>query len=328
MITTPLKDKPLGSGFSDFIYDEESRFGVKVSVREAYEVREHSHNNIQISIPISETSVEITWQRSNGCWSGALAHRGDAIIVPFQQPHSVTWRKSAQFVNLHIGMDEQFADAKRFLNAVVRAGEMHVVRDSFLYSFGENIISLISRGVTFDPAFLKALRVIIVEHIINHYASSQTEKYDDRANNLPSVVVSSAFPSARADAEDEIQDEIQKDKPNKSSISGLAPWQIRKVLAFVCSDLKRDRSVDELADLVGLSKGHFSRAFLASTGLSPHQWIIRERINLAKSKLAHTEETISEIASSCGFTEQSHFTRTFTKAEGISPAAWRRQNKV
>ena len=311
-----LKDQALGSGFSKFIYDEESRFGIKLSVREAHQIGEHFHNNIQISIPISETSVEITWQRSNGCWSGALAHRGDAIIVPSRQPHSVAWRKSAQFVNLHIDVDEQIAEAQRFLNAVVCAGEMHVIRDNFLYAFGENLISLISRGVTFDPAFMKALRLIVVEHLINNYAANQTEKDDDRPSGPQPVLQTGA------------EEDEKKEKQNRSSISGLAPWQIRKVLAFVCSDLRRDRSVDELADLIGLSKGHFSRAFLASTGLSPHQWIIRERINLAKSQLAHTEELISEIASTCGFTEQSHFTRTFTKAEGISPAAWRRQNKI
>lgn len=46
---------------------------------------------------------------------------------------------------------------------------MHVIRDGFLYAFGENIISLISRGVEFDSAFMNALRLIIVEHIIKNY---------------------------------------------------------------------------------------------------------------------------------------------------------------
>lgn len=109
---------------------------------------------------------------------------------------------------------------------------------------------------------------------------------------------------------------------------GLAPWQAdlasRLLLRNLCSDLP----VGELARLCGLSRSYFTRAFKASMGTPPHRWLLRERVRRAGEMLEKTDESISLIAQSCGFADQSHLTRVFHATVGASPAAWRRQRKA
>jgi AraC-like DNA-binding protein len=86
-------------------------------------------------------------------------------------------------------------------------------------------------------------------------------------------------------------------------------------------------SLAELARACGLSRGHFTRAFKITTGLSPHQWLLRHRIEKARDMLVRTELPLAQIALRCGFADQSHLTRVFGMAVGDSPAAWRRRAK-
>jgi AraC family transcriptional regulator len=107
---------------------------------------------------------------------------------------------------------------------------------------------------------------------------------------------------------------------------GLSPWQTRLACEKLESDLGGKISLDQIAAEFGLSVSHFSRAFRVSTGLPPHQWLLRQRVNTAKQLMGVRELPLSEIAISAGFANQSHFTRVFSQMVGVSPAAWRREN--
>jgi AraC family transcriptional regulator len=106
--------------------------------------------------------------------------------------------------------------------------------------------------------------------------------------------------------------------------SSLSPFQERRVKDRVLSDLAADVSLSELADICGLSRSYFIRAFKNTTGSPPHRWLILQRLQRAKLLLGQTNMEVSQIALSCGFADQSHLTRVFSKAIGTSPAAWRR----
>jgi AraC-like DNA-binding protein len=107
---------------------------------------------------------------------------------------------------------------------------------------------------------------------------------------------------------------------------GLAPWQVKRACEKLESDLGGKISLDRIATEFGLSVSHFSRAFRVSTGLPPHQWLLRQRANTAKQLMGVRDLPLSEIAISAGFANQSHFTRVFSRTAGVSPAAWRREN--
>jgi AraC-like DNA-binding protein len=106
---------------------------------------------------------------------------------------------------------------------------------------------------------------------------------------------------------------------------GLAPWQARRACERLDADLGGTLSLQQIAAEFGLSVSHFSRAFRISTGLPPHQWLLRQRVEAAKQLMAARDLSLSEIAISAGFANQSHFTRVFSARVGTSPAAWRRE---
>lgn len=103
---------------------------------------------------------------------------------------------------------------------------------------------------------------------------------------------------------------------------GLAPGRRRRVIEFIEENLSRRIRLRDLAALAGLSEFHFQRAFVESTGVSPHVWIAHRRIEHAQS-LIRAGETLAQTAVACGFSSQSHFTRAFRAATGATPAAWR-----
>jgi AraC family transcriptional regulator len=112
---------------------------------------------------------------------------------------------------------------------------------------------------------------------------------------------------------------------SETSVStGLAPWQLRRACAFIDAHLCGDFSVSDLAGECRLSASHFARAFRQSTGIAPHRWIMRRRIERAKELLLEGELDLVQVALNSGFYDQSHFTRTFGRSEGHSPGRWRR----
>ena len=83
-------------------------------------------------------------------------------------------------------------------------------------------------------------------------------------------------------------------------------------------------SLDDLARQVGLSRYHFSRAFKASTGLSPHRYLTLRRVEKAKNLLGATELSLVDVALEVGFASQSHLCDWFRRLVGVSPREYRR----
>ncbi len=81
-----------------------------------------------------------------------------------------------------------------------------------------------------------------------------------------------------------------------------------------------------LAATAHLSVSSFHRHFREAKGDSPQQYVTRVRIERACSLLIHTQMTLEEICSRCGFTERAYFSRVFSRVTGESPAAYRKQH--
>lgn len=114
-------------------------------------------------------------------------------------------------------------------------------------------------------------------------------------------------------------------RPANSGVGrGLAPWQVRRVIAYIEANLDTPIRNKDLATLVRLSEYHFNVAFRNSVGEPPHGYIIRRRVERAQGLMLSTEKSLSDIAAECGMADQAHMTRLFRRIVGESPAAWRR----
>jgi AraC-like DNA-binding protein len=109
---------------------------------------------------------------------------------------------------------------------------------------------------------------------------------------------------------------------------GLAPWQKRKIEEYIERRLAGPVHVTEVARLVSLSPGHFSRAFKESFGDTPHAYIMRMRLARAQELMLTTPDPLSQIALACGHADQAHFTKRFRAETGETPNAWRRRHTL
>ncbi len=106
-------------------------------------------------------------------------------------------------------------------------------------------------------------------------------------------------------------------------VGGLPPRRLQRVLAHVRENIEKELAVSELAQVVGMSQYYFSKLFKMSTGTTPHQYVMRQRVERAQELLRESQLPLVDVASQTGFETQSHFTSVFRRLVGITPKRYR-----
>jgi AraC family transcriptional regulator len=104
---------------------------------------------------------------------------------------------------------------------------------------------------------------------------------------------------------------------------GLGSARLRRIKELVHVKMEDDLSLDEMAQSVGLSTAHFARMFRKSTGETPHQFVLRQRIERAKAMLRAPDARVLDVAVACGFKTQQHFAQVFRDVCKVSPTEYR-----
>src|SRR5205085_11975477 len=99
--------------------------------------------------------------------------------------------------------------------------------------------------------------------------------------------------------------------------------RMSEVLRYMAAHSATPHTVAGLARMAKLSRYHFLRTFKTTTGVTPHQWLLRARLRAAVEKLAVTKTPVTDIALDVGFDDLSNFTRTFRAEFGTSPRQYR-----
>lgn len=105
---------------------------------------------------------------------------------------------------------------------------------------------------------------------------------------------------------------------------GLSSSDLQRVIAFIHDNLSHNLTLSDLAAIANLSPHHFALRFKQSSGFSPHQYVIRQRIEKAKSLLLNSNASIADVACTVGFTNHSHLNLHFKRLVGVTPSQYRR----
>jgi AraC family transcriptional regulator len=163
-------------------------------------------------------------------------------------------------------------------------------RDPILFHLAQSLVPALENEGAASAAFVEYVALAFHEHVITTYGG------------VPAI--------------------------GRSPSGGLAPWQIKRACDFIGAHLDGDPSLASLSLECQVSPSYFARAFRATMGMAPHQWIVRKRIERAKSLMTSSDRSVAEIAVMCGFVDQSHLSRAFARDAGMSPAKWRRLTAV
>ena len=104
----------------------------------------------------------------------------------------------------------------------------------------------------------------------------------------------------------------------------LIERRLTRVLDYIAANLEDDLTLARLASIACLSRFHFSRAFKAAVGRSPHHYVSAKRLEFAKQLLGKGDQPLVDIALTLQFSCQANFTRAFREATGQTPAQYRR----
>jgi AraC-like DNA-binding protein len=107
----------------------------------------------------------------------------------------------------------------------------------------------------------------------------------------------------------------------------LAGWQVNRLRTFIDDHLDGTIHITDLAQVARRSTAYFCRAFKRTFGVTPHAYIVRRRLHRGRHLMLTTDQALSEIALSCGFTDQANLCRLFRQTHSQSPAAWRRERR-
>lgn len=105
--------------------------------------------------------------------------------------------------------------------------------------------------------------------------------------------------------------------------STIEDRRLRRALAYIHDNIAADLSLEEIASEAAMSRFHFVRAFTRKLGRSPLQYVIHERMELAKLLLMTTSAPVGIVAAKVGYEDSSRFARHFRRHTGVAPAAFR-----
>jgi len=220
-------------------------------------------------------------------WQTLRMRPGDIQVLPAGTPHEVAW-ESARFALLAIGRDRAAALAADEDRASEPAARPGLrLRDPLLPELMESVAAELLRDGGPEPLMLDALERLLVLRLAR----------------------------------------LSGDLADAPDPAILTTRQLALVRRAISDRLAERFRIDELATLLGWSTAHFIRSFRRTVGLTPHQFVIAERLDRARALLLESDLPVSAIAIMTGFSSQSHLTALFSRRYGVPPAAFRRAHR-
>jgi AraC family transcriptional regulator len=247
-------------------------------------IPEHRHNEHAIFISLGHCKGEL---RTASGQIRETATPYSVCVIPSGRAFQGRVDAESEFISLFLepGLVESAA-ASENLPYPVEIVERSTPSDLLLSNVGLALLSEVDSEGLSGRLYAESLANVLAVHLLRHYSEPRPE-----------------FKFFRG---------------------GLTGYKLRKATEFIEENHEQDLALAEMAGAAGVSPFHFAREFKKATGLAPHQYLIKVRIERAKGWLTKSELPIVEVGLRTGFNNQSHFTRLFHKLTGLTPKAYRR----
>jgi AraC family transcriptional regulator len=146
-----------------------------------------------------------------------------------------------------------------------------------------------------------------------------------RETSAGSMLIETLAPSLAARLVQKHVGTLGHDVSARATQAGLDRRRLSRVLDYIETNLEGDLTLARLASIACLSRFHFSRAFKAAVGRSPHHYVSARRLEFAKQLLGKSDQPLAHIALTLKFSCQANFTRAFRESTGQTPSQYRRQ---
>jgi AraC family transcriptional regulator len=246
----------------------------------------HSHSEHVILISLGEgCRGELT--TASGLGMRGVQTRGAVAVLPSGLAHQASLEGPSEYLTLYL--DPSFIDRAAddaHLNGRFAIQERYTRSDKVISSIGMALLEELDSTGLSGRLYAESLANVLAVHLLRHYSNSSTL-------SLPPLT------------------------------GGLSASKLRQVTNFIAENYSNDLKLAELAQVAGMSSFHFAREFKKTTGTTPHQYLIKFRVERAKDLLAQQELPLIEVGLQAGFSHQSHFTRLFRKLTGTTPLSYR-----
>ncbi len=254
---------------------------------QAGDLPEHHHKDHLITIALGEgCGGEI---RTASGFRARGQTRGSVCVIPSGQPFAATLESASEHLAIYLEPSLVLRAAASESRSRVRGGVQVVERsspsDPVISSIGMALLAeLESEGLS-GRLYAESLANVLAVHLLRHYTAA----------------AGSAL----------------------RFTGGLSGQKLGRVMAHITDNYESDLSLADLAHVAGMSTFHFAREFKRTTGTTPHQYLIKFRVDRAKALLTGSEMPLVEVSSRSGFSHQSHFTRLFRRLTGTTPQSYR-----
>ena len=251
----------------------------------AGEVPEHSHSQHLVLLTLTkDCKGEI---RTSSGFNARPQASGDVCVIPSGHRFAATLKGEAECLAVYLdpSLVLRAAEDAHAAKSGVEVIEKSSLEDPLVVSIGQALLAELESDAPGGRLYAESLANVLAVHLLRHYTAAGGDM--------------------------------------RRFIGGLSGQRLRRVLAFVADNYGRDLSLNELATEVGMSTFHFAREFKRATGTTPHQHLIKFRVEHAKALLAEGKMPLAEVGLRSGFSHQSHFTRLFRKLTGTTPQSYR-----
>jgi AraC family transcriptional regulator len=207
--------------------------------------------------------------------------KGDVFIVPERVRYKERWEGEIEFISLLLdsAFVEQIAQDSTHFSTVELL-PLFPQPDPLIYQMGLTLKTALETKVI-TRLYAETLAAALAAHLLQYYSAQKVVLGDYSG--------------------------------------GLSKPTLKRIVQYIHAHLEQDLSLTELATQAQMSCHHFARLFKRATGVSPHQYVIRCRVEQARQLILREELTIAEIAHQLGFANQSHLSRHFKRLVGVSP---------